>query len=266
MSKTAAEIEKSTEELRKVSAKINNGLDSILGMLNTMAEEAGSMGHIANTSNPAEKELHTVLNAVRKELASITEMGDQFGASVSTFETHFVELQNQFEKTREVAMMDPLTQIANRRKFEAALENHLGSALDMDGNLCVLISDVDHFKNFNDTYGHQVGDNILKLVAKTYVSKLNHNALPARWGGDEFAVVMPNTNLKQAIGTAEDILHSLSNRDLVNKVSGEKLGRATLSIGITNYKPGDTIKTFMQRADQALYLAKKQGRNQIQTG
>lgn len=265
MSDTADKIEKSAEELRRVSTQINQGLGSILDMLDNISAEANSMGSSASPNSPGEKELLTVLNMVRNELSSLTQMGDEFGTRVASFEHQFVELHDKFEKTREVALMDPLTGIANRRKFEAELERYLGAVLDLNGKLCVLISDVDHFKTFNDTYGHHVGDNILKLVAKTYVGKLGHHALPARWGGDEFAVILPGSDLKQAKKTAEDIMASLTKRDLVNKVSGEKLGRATLSIGITSYRAGDTPKTFMQRADQALYLAKKKGRNRIET-
>jgi diguanylate cyclase len=127
----------------------------------------------------------------------------------------------------------------------------------------LLILDIDHFKKFNDTYGHQTGDEVLKLLASTMTKTVKGDDIPARYGGEEFAVILPETDLKGAVHVAEHIRQRISSKKLVNRATNQNLGRITVSIGAASFEFGEPLTDFMKRADQALYKAKGNGRDQV---
>ena len=131
--------------------------------------------------------------------------------------------------------------------------------------LSVLIADIDHFKHFNDTYGHQLGDQVLKLVARTLTKSVKGRDTPARYGGEEFAIILPQTRLKDASVVADQIRQTITRHKLVGKESGDDYGVITLSFGASQYRPGEPLGNLVRRADAALYHAKRSGRNRVST-
>ncbi len=136
-------------------------------------------------------------------------------------------------------------------------------ALQERDDLCLLLMDIDHFKKFNDTFGHQVGDEVLKVVARTLKEGVKGRDTPARYGGEEFAVILPQTSLKNAVVVAEQIRTTLASRKLQNRKTGADYGFVTLSIGVSKYRFGESLEALIQRADEALYLGKNRGRNRV---
>jgi diguanylate cyclase len=126
-----------------------------------------------------------------------------------------------------------------------------------------LIIDIDHFKKFNDKYGHIVGDEVLKFVAKNIRKVVRGNDLVARIGGEEFAVILPETPLMGAVTVGENVRTSIARLKLERKGKTEKLETITVSIGAAQYQPGESLENFVNRADQALYSAKNAGRNRV---
>ena len=124
-----------------------------------------------------------------------------------------------------------------------------------------MIIDIDHFKNFNDQYGHQTGDQILRLVSQALRRNLKGRDLAARYGGEEFAIILQGANGDDAFTVAEQIRSSIAAKELIKRSSGERLGSLTISTGIAEIAPGDDCKKLIERADQALYQAKNNGRN-----
>ena len=122
--------------------------------------------------------------------------------------------------------------------------------------------DIDYFKKFNDTYGHQVGDQVLKLVASTLKTGVKGGDIVARYGGEEFAIILPKTTKENAFTVAEHVRDSVSSKDIINRGTGKVLGQIRLSVGVSEYKPGESIEDLIERADKALYEAKNNGRNQ----
>ena len=121
--------------------------------------------------------------------------------------------------------------------------------------------DIDHFKRFNDQFGHQTGDQVLRLVATTLKSTIRDSDLAARYGGEEFVVVLPETELDGAMFLAEKIRRSVYDKKLLRKSTNEIIGRVTASIGVGIYRAGETADQFVDRVDGYLYEAKRHGRN-----
>ena len=138
------------------------------------------------------------------------------------------------------------------------------SAQEQNLSTCLLLADIDHFKKFNDTHGHLVGDKVLRFVASTMKHCIKGKDTAARFGGEEFAVILPNTDLAGAQSAAEQIRSEISSGTLINKSRGESYGSITISIGIAKLNMNDHPNDLIQRADQSLYLAKSRGRNRVE--
>jgi diguanylate cyclase len=123
--------------------------------------------------------------------------------------------------------------------------------------------DVDHFKKFNDTYGHLTGDQVLRLVALSVKQNVKGQDTAARYGGEEFAVVLPNTVLRSAITVGDHIRRAVMTKELMKRSTGEHLGRVTVSVGVATMRKGDTVASLIERTDTCLYAAKRHGRNRV---
>jgi len=171
--------------------------------------------------------------------------------------TDVTELEKQREEITKKANHDMLTGLYNRSKFEEIFAYELSQVKRYGYELSLALADIDHFKLFNDRYGHLVGDEVLKLVGNTLVSCTRSTDTVARWGGEEFVMLLPQTAIDDAVVLLEKC------RKKVEDLHYKEYGKITLSFGATSYKKGDTLKSMLQRADEALYEAKAQGRNQV---
>jgi diguanylate cyclase (GGDEF)-like protein/PAS domain S-box-containing protein len=169
------------------------------------------------------------------------------------------EIMNENEFLKDEIMKDPLTQIANRRFFEFSLNKKIEQFKIFDRNFGVLMFDIDHFKNVNDTYGHVVGDEILKLVAKSLVSNIKTYDVISRWGGEEFVGLFEVNNEKDLFSIAERLRNIVSKTSYIEKGMHEI--RVTISIGGTMMNPLSYDRLLIEKSDQALYQSKLTGRN-----
>ncbi|MGE0373538.1 MAG: GGDEF domain-containing protein, partial [Gammaproteobacteria bacterium] len=134
---------------------------------------------------------------------------------------------------------------------------------DAHGNLCLLLADIDHFKNINDNYGHLLGDKVIRQVAQTMNATVKGSDTAARYGGEEFAILLPNTSLNNARKLAEQIRLKVERIRVRRADNGSTLGVVTISVGAACYRLGDSADSLIHRADMALYAAKNNGRNQV---
>jgi diguanylate cyclase (GGDEF)-like protein len=170
-------------------------------------------------------------------------------------------LREQKEESERKAIMDELTGIYNRRYFEAKLEDELTLAKRFRSNLCLIMFDIDHFKNINDTYGHQAGDSILAELALTAKSLMSSVDSLCRYGGEEFAIILPETKIEEAIDLAEKLRNEVEEHLFY---IGDKVINITISAGIAEYPTHALLKQgLIEKADSALYYAKNTGRNNI---
>lgn len=174
-------------------------------------------------------------------------------------------LQRDLDDVRRESLLDPLTKIANRKSFDEGLRSAIAEARQTGNPLCLILMDIDHFKSFNDTYGHQTGDQVLRLVAMTIKSNIKGRDLAARYGGEEFVAILPNTDLKGAVIVAENVRQAIHGKELLKRSTNEKLGRITASFGVAAFHAADTAGSLIERADRCLYAAKHAGRNRVLT-
>ncbi|HEX4026483.1 MAG TPA: GGDEF domain-containing protein [Rhizomicrobium sp.] len=172
------------------------------------------------------------------------------------------ELRTTLADVRKESMTDPLTGIANRKAFDEALAAATAAARDGEA-VTLLLCDIDHFKLFNDTWGHQTGDQVLRLVASCLGENTKGRDTATRYGGEEFAVLLRGTGLEAATHLANQIRGMVETKKLVKKSTGDVLGAITISIGVAQFAPGETGDAVVRRADVCLYGAKHNGRNLV---
>ncbi len=172
-------------------------------------------------------------------------------------------LKGDLAHARQAASTDSLTGIGNRKLFDETFAREISEAEETGEPLTLLVADIDHFKAFNDTHGHQIGDIVLKLVADRLKRSVKGRDTVTRYGGEEFAVILPRTTLADATEVANQLRSEIAKSRLVLRNRGQELGKVTLSIGVALYRPGESTDTCFQRADEALYTAKRTGRNRV---
>lgn len=170
-------------------------------------------------------------------------------------------LRKQLIEARAENMKDELTELGNRRAFNLTLENLTDQFSDQPERLHLVMTDIDHFKTFNDRFGHLVGDSVLRYFANTMRKNQEANHDICRYGGEEFAIIISDANLEQAQKTAETIRMAIQTVHLKRKDTDEALPAITASFGIAQFRSGESVESFVERADTMLYRAKQKGRN-----
>lgn len=182
---------------------------------------------------------------------------------IATLTAMALENSKLFQKTEELANFDALTRLYGRRYTMEFLDRKLEESKRYKHPLSFIISDIDHFKNFNDTYGHQIGDLVLVETAKVFKQTVRNVDLAGRFGGEEFVAVLPETDYKGAYSFAERLRRAVEARTIIHPETGEKLN-VTISVGVSQFPLHDTeVKELVEKADKAMYEAKEGGRNQV---
>jgi diguanylate cyclase len=256
-----AAIRDSSRELQRIATEMADYVATDRSLVGDYATTLAKYA-VAAESDPA-----TTLQQTTDTLASAT---TQLANRMRTLEQLLVasearigKLEQRLAKSEHEATRDALTGLANRRLFDAAIQHAVVQRSQDGGDLSLLMLDIDDFKQFNDRYGHPMGDSVLRLVARVLSDHLKGRDTAARYGGEEFAIILVGTGLDGAITVGEQIRQLLETRPIVNRASGERFGIVTCSIGAACYRHGETVGDLISRADNALYRAKRTGRNKI---
>ncbi len=250
-----------------VGSGINDVIGTVLGRLEAAGRDAvdysntlsAVTGGLNGSQSPADlRKLVDGLIAATREMENRTK---SLEGELQRSSEQVVELRSKLDNVRKESLTDPLTGIANRKAFDSAVEAAVNRPKGEPVSL--LICDIDHFKKFNDSWGHQTGDQVLRLVANCLSDNVKTRDTAARYGGEEFAVLLRGIGLMGAYHIAEDIRASVEGRKLVKKSTGDILGMITISIGVAEFAEGESAESVIRRADACLYGAKHHGRNLV---
>ena len=260
---------KNEELVRRAGDEINSTIRSVTGVVRDVkaATEEYSVNlenvtsKVSKTSSP--EELQQVLTSIVSDTKDMLVRNRTLEQELDKSSHVMEELQRDLENVRREAMTDGLTNLANRKAFDNELRRVAEEATVTEGTFALLMVDIDYFKSFNDNYGHQVGDQVLRLVARTLTDGVKGRDVAARYGGEEFAIILPDTGLQAAVTVGNALRKAVATKDVVNRNTGDKLGRITMSVGCAEFSPGENLQDLIERADAALYTAKHNGRNQV---
>ncbi len=254
--------------MESLGGDMSSLINDVLGKLESSAREtadykhtlSAATGELDSDRNPADvrKLVEGLIAATRAMEQRTKALEGELQASSQ----QVCDLRGKLDDVRKESMTDPLTHIANRKAFDEAMEAGRKAA-DAGDDVCLLMCDIDHFKKFNDSWGHQTGDQVLRLVASCMAENVKGRDTAARYGGEEFAVLLRGTTLQSATMVADQIRSTVETKKLVKKSTGDVLGTITISIGVAKFAPGETAEAVIRRADACLYGAKHSGRNMV---
>jgi len=260
---------KQQEAYQKASDQIHATLHDVSGLMSNVKDATseysetltGVTKKISSVKSP--EEMASVLKSVVADTNKMMEHNKKLEAQLDRSALAMEELKKDLERVRREAMTDGLTGLSNRKSFDEQIERLSKECAEEGKSFTLLMLDIDHFKAFNDNYGHQVGDQVLRLVARTLTDGVKGKDIAARYGGEEFTIILPETNLDHGIAVAESLRRSLAGKEVINRSNGELLGKITMSVGVAQYYAGEDVDGLIERADAALYTAKHNGRNQV---
>ena len=207
--------------------------------------------------------LKRLINVLASATTEMSKQNSNLSHKLATSSQEMEKLRTSLRQARAEALTDALTGIANRKLFDETLRLRKDEADAEKTELSLLLCDIDHFKSFNDTWGHQTGDQVIRFVASALAKFALPDHIVARYGGDEFAVIMPRTSLKEAGRIADQIRSAIEAKRLVRRSTNETIGAVTVSFGGALYAPGESVGQIITRADECLYMSKRNGRNRV---
>ena len=210
-------------------------------------------------------DIHKVVAHLMLDTVAVIQASDRLKENLAESIRKSEKLQRDLEEAQREILIDPLTLLNNRKAFDKQISTCLKGFQEKGTDFTLLMMDIDSFKQFNDQYGHQLGDKILKLLGALLSNELKGKDFVARYGGEEFVILLNGTSLEKACLVAENIRKSLDGLQLKSVKTGQSLGKITISAGVSTVRKSDTVEFLVKRADDALYLAKQSGRNNIKS-
>jgi diguanylate cyclase len=256
-----------SDKIGNVGSKLFGEINQVLGMIDAASGSANSLTEdftsvTSELSNTKDREgIRVILEALVETASEIKENRHALEQGLNASKNQIGQLHQSLETARKANITDPLTSLANRKYFDDTLTRALANSHERSEPLSLLMTDIDNFKRFNDTWGHITGDQVLREVAFSIKQHVKEQRIAARYGGDEFAVILPNTMLLSALSVAEHIRRTVMSKMLTKSSTNQNLGWATISLGCATAHEHDTVQSLIARADACLYAAKRNGRN-----
>lgn len=252
-----------------IAEKVEAEMQALLGAVEAAVANSTNYGDtlerardLALAVNHPQAFRHLIV-AIVERTRTVTQQTRDLEKQLRMSSHEVADLRQQLDGARREALSDPLTGLGNRRMFEFALREAALEASDGGEPLSLLFLDIDHFRAFNDAYGQAVGDQVLKLLATTLRDGIKGQDTAARYGGGQFAIILPNTRRQDAARLAETIRQRVTGKTVIHRKTGGALGRVSVSIGVAQHRLGEPLRTLVERADTALRHAKQAGRNRV---
>jgi len=258
-----------TARLDNVGGQIVDEIEQVMSMIDAAVGSAThyheSLAHATQSLGAAKDRdgLRSIVESLVLATRSMEENNSRLEQSLKASRQEISQLQVNLEAVRNESLIDPLTSLANRKYFDQSLDKCIAQSIAASEPMALMLTDIDHFKAFNDTFGHLTGDQVLRLVALAVKQNVKGQDIAARYGGEEFAVILPATTLRAALTVADHVRRAVMTKELMKRSTGEHLGRVTVSIGVAAFKKGETAQSLIERADNCLYAAKRAGRNRV---
>ena len=250
-------IEKFETEAGKIADAVKESGKNSAGCSNALGCLADDLTKTAS-ENP---EVARLIDGVTNIVTSIQASNEKLESQLADSSDEISFLRESIETIQKEALTDPLTGVKNRKAFDTSIHRELEFARENDDPLSLVLVDIDFFKRFNDRWGHQTGDQVLRLVAEMMKANVKGRDILSRFGGEEFAIILPSTSRNNSILLADRIRDAVGTRLLKKRRTNENMGNVTLSMGIATLQANDTVETLIERADECLYAAKDRGRN-----
>ncbi len=256
-----------SEEIRDAGAVLDRELSSIADAIakahKTQADYGESLEGAADTMEAAEDSsaLKTIVGGLSKATRRVRRETAILEKRLANSNQEVARLREHLDQVRRDAMTDALTNLANRKAFDEQLA--AACAAETNPPLCLAILDIDHFKRFNDTWGHQTGDQVLRYVSTILARICVGRRFAARFGGEEFAIIFPGESSSAVLSALESIRHEVSSRGLRRRSTNDDLGTVSISAGFAEHQAGESAASLLERADTALYASKRGGRNMV---
>ena len=257
-----AAVERLQANLRRVIDEVSRQASAAGQRAERYGDSLGEFGEqlaLSTVGTALPRMVEGLLRETQEMKGSVADLQGRLRSSSEEVES----LRRQLLSAVGEALTDPLTGLKNRRCFDRVIAEAIALKPDGLGGYSLLMLDVDHFKRVNDTYGHLFGDKVLRSIAQVLEASVRGRDAVARFGGEEFAALLPQTDLAGARLLADRIRESVANGRIRRNDSSEQVGNITISVGVAEYLPGETVESFIQRADQALYASKQNGRNRV---
>ena len=257
------------DRINTVGSCVENEISQVVGTIDSTIRLAGAcsedLAEVDDTLSAIRNHdaLRDVVERMVRIANRIKDHQRKLEAQFDTSKSQINQLRVEMQKVMAASQSDPLTGLANRKPLQQSLQKAMVAAAESGKPLSVVMADIDHFKRFNDSWGHLIGDQVLRLVAQTLKNNVRAEDIVARYGGEQFAVVLPDTPLKAAYAVADNVRRIVMSREIVNRSTGQDLGRVTVSFGVASAQAHDTINSLVARADGCLYAAKCNGRNRV---
>jgi diguanylate cyclase len=251
--------------------QIARDLGQVVSFLKQAEEKSGDYGRTLESAATdlnrglAPDQIRQVVSSLAAATLDMANHNQHLNERLQSSTREIETLRYSLESVRVESLTDSLTGLSNRRMFDETLRMRIEEARAQHSDLCLILCDIDHFKRFNDTWGHHTGDQILRFLASALQSHARPDFLVARYGGEEFAMIMPRVTARLAAQTAESLRAAIQAKRLRRRSTNEDLGQVTVSMGIARLQPGDTPQGLVERADACLYASKRNGRNQVTT-
>jgi len=246
------------EEIEQVMAMVDAAVGSATQYTESLAHATQDLGTAKDRDG-----LRAVVERLVRATRDMEENNTRLETSLKASKLEISQLQVNLEAVRNESLTDPLTSLANRKYFDSALEKSIAQSVATGEPVALLLIDIDHFKAFNDTFGHLTGDQVLRLVAIALKQNVKGQDIAARYGGEEFAIILPGTTLRSALTVADHVRRAVMTKELMKRSTGEHLGRVTVSIGVAVLQKDEAAQSLIERAENCLYAAKRCGRNRV---
>ncbi len=263
----ASPAHKTIDEAAGETSKL---LQSVMQMVSEFSGQTSSYNKDVNqslgklTASMEETNVKAIVKNLIEATTTLKASGEQMAKKLEESKQEINSLRKNLEEVTAESQRDFLTGAYNRKTFEKYYDDYAAQAAQDHAPLCLIAIDIDHFKQFNDMYGHLIGDEVLKIVARVLMDSLKGRDIVARFGGEEFMVLLPDTPLDIAMKVADSVRKTIASKELKRKDTGEVYGTITVSMGVSQLRPKtDTLPTVLKRADDALYQSKHDGRNRV---